>query len=88
MNIWCILLNCLRRILLNLLKVLQLLLIFLVDILKVLSCDKALEALIFLELAREKGCWGTMSFTIDAQRGLREFLLSIQQECVVDDFLL
>ena len=72
----------------NFLEIFQLLFILLINVLEILPGDKALDALIFLQLPREKGCRGTMIFTIDAQGRVGEFLYSVHQESIIDDFLL
>ena len=84
----CILLNGFGSVLLNLLKILQLLFVLLVDVLEILARDQALEALIFLELAREEGRRGAVRLTVDPQGRLGELLLGIQQERVINDLLL
>ena len=78
MNMRCILLNGFGSVLLNLLKILQLLFVLLVDVLEILASNQALEALIFLELAREEGRRGTVRLTVDPQGRLGELLLGIQ----------
>lgn len=67
MNMWSILLDCLSCILFYLFKIFQLLLILLIDVLEVFTSDKALEALILLQLAREEGRRGAMRITINTQ---------------------
>ena len=77
----------LRRILFYFFKILQLLLIFLVNVVQVFTGDQALETLIFLQLSGEESCWGIVILAIDAQCGLRELLFSIKQECFIDNLL-
>ena len=84
----CILLNGFGSVLLNLLKILQLLFVLLVNVLEILARDQALEALIFLKLAREEGRRGAVRLTVDPQGRLGELLLGIQQERVINDLLL
>ena len=67
MNMRCILLNGFGSVLLNLLKILQLLFVLLVNVLEILARDQALEALIFLKLAREEGRRGAVRLTVDPQ---------------------
>ena len=84
----CILLNGFGSVLLNLLKILQLLFVLLVNVLEIFARDQALEALIFLKLAREEGRRGAVRLTVDPQGRLGELLLGIQQERVINDLLL
>ena len=88
MNMRCILLNGFGSVLLNLLKILQLLFVLLVNVLEIFARDQALEALIFLKLAREEGRRGAVRLTVDPQGRLGELLLGIQQERVINDLLL
>ena len=67
MNMRCILLNGFGSVLLNLLKILQLLFVLLVNVLEIFASDQALEALIFLKLAREEGRRGAVRLTVDPQ---------------------
>lgn len=86
-DVWRVLGDRLRRILLDLLEIFKLLLVLLVDVLEVFFGHDALEALILLECSRVESGWGVVLQAVYAQGRVWEFLLRVHHERVVDQFL-
>ena len=70
------------------LEILQVRLVAFINILQVFLLDQAFEALVFAFLARPESSRGVVLRAVDPQRALREPLLRVEQESVVDDVLL
>jgi len=87
-DVWRVFRDCAAHKALDLFKVFQIVFVLLVDILKIFAGNQALQALISVFHARVESRRGVVQLAVDAKRTLRELLLSIEQERLIDDVLI
>lgn len=86
-DVWRVLYNSFCPEFFDALEVFQLLLVLLVDVVQVFSCYEALQTLILAFLTRVKSGRSIVFRTVDTQSTLREALLRIHQECLLNQLL-
>lgn len=86
-DIWLVFNDCFRGIRLDLLKLFQLVLVLLVNVVQVFRRHNTLQALVFLLCLRVEGSRRVMRRTVDSQCALRVDFFGLVKERVVDDRL-
>ena len=86
-DVWRVLADRFCHKLLDLLEILQLLLVRLVDVVQIFASDQTLQALVSVLFTIEEGCWRVVLQAVDAQSTVRELLLGVHQESLIDDVL-
>ena len=86
-DVWRVLADRFCHKLLDLLEILQLLLVRLVDVVQIFASDQTLQALVSVLFTIKEGCWRVVLRAVDAQSTVRELLLGVHQESLIDDVL-
>lgn len=86
-DVWRVLADRFCHKLLDLLEILQLLLVRLVDVVEIFASDQTLQALVSVLFTIEEGCWRVVLQAVDSQSAVRELLLGVHQESLINDVL-